>query len=85
MSFCIYPRVPAEDRASVALFGSFAQMIVKPRQYDVILVENMHQISASLLNASIPGICQPSVLRLGVKRDAACANPTNDFANGIIR
>jgi hypothetical protein len=67
MSFRIRHRVPAKDRASVAVLGSFAQVIVKAWQHSVVLVQDMHPISASPLNASIPGIRHTSVLRFSVK------------------
>ena len=59
-------------------------MIVKPRQHNVVLVEDMHPIPTSPLNASIPGICQALVLGFGVERHPARANSANNFGSGII-
>jgi len=46
--------VPAKDRASIAALRSFAQKIVKTRQHDIVVMQDMRPVTARPLNASIP-------------------------------
>ena len=74
-----------KERARIALLGAFAQKIVKARQHKVVLMQDMHPISTSPLNASIPSICQTPILGFGVERHPARANAASNFGSGIIR
>src|SRR5438477_1357467 len=66
MPFRICHRVPAKDRASVALLSSFTQLSIKTRQHNVVLVQNMDPVTSRSFDASIPVIHQTSVLRVNL-------------------
>jgi hypothetical protein len=84
MSIRISNGVPAKDCAGMALLRSFAQSIVKARQDNVVLVQDMHPVTARSLNASVPSIRQASVFGFAVEHHSPRANAANNFGSCII-
>jgi len=84
MSVRISDRVSTKDRDSMAFLGSFAQKIVKARQHNVVLVQDMHPITSRALDASVPRIRQALVFGFVMEHHPPGANPASNFGSGII-
>jgi hypothetical protein len=76
--------VSTKDRASMAALGPLTHTIIKARQHNVVLVQNVDPVTARSLNASIPSIRQTSIFRFAVKRHAPRAKSMNNFQCGIV-
>jgi hypothetical protein len=83
MSFRIRDSVSTKDRACIALLGRLAQPVVKAGQHNVVLVQDMHPMTARTLNASVPRIRQASVFGFAMERYSSRSNSVGNFECGI--
>src|SRR6266480_2828538 len=79
MSVRISDRVSTKDRASIAALGPFAHTIVEARQHNIVLMQNVHPMTSRPLNASIPGIRQPSIFGFAMERHPPGAHSLSNF------
>jgi len=85
MSFRICHRVPAKKRASVAPLGSFAQLIVKAGQHNVVLVEDVYAFPSRALNAPVPNARQTMVLWFAMNCNPVASDPANQFRRIAVK
>jgi hypothetical protein len=85
VAVCVENRKSRKRHTDIGIADyTVVKTLIKTRQHNVVVVQNMYPLPAGSLNAPIPSVRQTSVFGFAMERYPPCANAAANFRSGVI-